>query len=111
MQTMKIKNTIGVPIPERLINDAPVILTEASWPVGSVAHQGDLILVRIAKMPRGKHRANRQLAIGQTQGARHVLEGGKLCDCPKSCVAIKQACPKAADLKQQFCGPVFLTDK
>lgn len=97
--------------PERIVNDAPRIFTDADWPVGSAAHQGDLILVRIGAMPKGKPRKDRQMAEGTTQGSRHVLEVGEALDCDATQVAkaIKAACPKADLIDAKYIGPVFRT--
>lgn len=96
--------------PESIVNDAPRVFTEADWPVGSVAHQGDLILVRIASMPKGMARKNRQMAEGNTQGSRHVVSVGTPfdCDAPEVARLIKSACPKAS-VGESYIGPVFGT--
>lgn len=99
------------PAAERIVNDELRTFTEADWPVGSVAHQGDLILVRISRLPAlAKPRKQRQLADGTTQGSRHVLETGDVFDCPPANVtaAVKAACP-AASVVDRYCGPVFRT--
>jgi len=73
-----------------------------------VSHQGDLILVAIAKLPKSaKPRKNRQLADGDTQGSRHVLERGEVFDCKASEVvkAIKAA--TGCDVDKKYVGPVF----
>jgi hypothetical protein len=107
------KRTIkpDLPSPEVIVNDAPRIFTEADFPVGTVAHQGDLVLVRIAGMPQsGKPRQDRQLAAGNTQGSRHVLETGLPYDCAASDVAnaIAAVCPGVA-VQAAYIGPVFAT--
>ena len=44
--------------------------------VGQVIHQGDVYVHRIADdAPRGKEMGTRQVAVGDTQGSRHVAEG------------------------------------
>ncbi len=96
---------------ERIINDAPKTFTDAIWPVGSVAHQGDLILIRIPKLPKSKKvREQRQLADGHTQGSRHVLSVGDVYNAESEEVIsiIKKVCPKA-DIGEQYIGPVFKT--
>ena len=96
---------------EQIVNDQPRTFTDADFPIGSVVHQGDLILVRISAMPNSnKVRKDRQLAIGTTQGSRHILAIGSPCDCDPSEVAtaIKSLCPRA-DIGQQYVGPVFAT--
>ena len=50
------------------------LITEMS--VGEAIRQGDLYLERIAKLPKDvTATTNRQLAIGETQGSRHVATG------------------------------------
>ena len=91
---------------ERIVNDAPRFLDP--FQVGDVSHQGDLILVAIAKLPKSaKPRKNRQLADGDTQGSRHVLERGDVFDCKASEVvkAIKAA--TGCDVGAKYVGPVF----
>lgn len=100
------------PKPESIVNDAPRTFTDADWPVGSAAHQGDLILVRIGELPAdAKPRKNRQMADGTTQGSRHILEIGEAfdCDAAKVAKAIKSACPKADLIEAKYIGPVFRT--
>ena len=97
--------------PEALINDAPRTFTAADFPVGTVAHQGDLILVRIASLPASAQpHKNRQLAVGDTQGSRHVLKKGAAYDCLLSDVsaAIAAACP-GVRVAEAYIGPVFCT--
>ncbi len=94
---------------EHIVNDAPRTFTEADFPVGTSAHQGDLILVRIETLPASaKPRTDRQLAIGSTQGSRHVLERGRPYDCKASEVvaAIQCVCPKAV-VSEEYAGPAF----
>ena len=44
--------------------------------VTQVAHQGDVYLHRVPDdWPRGDELGTRQIAIGDTQGSRHVIEG------------------------------------
>lgn len=94
--------------PEAIVNDAPRTFTD--FPVGTVAHQGDVMFVRIASLPGGKPRTNRQLAEGTTQGSRHVLHGGEVFDCDPASVAqaIGNACPGVA-IDARYIGPVFRT--
>lgn len=98
---------------ESIINDAPREFTEADFPVGTVAHQGDLIFVRIESMPKSaKKRTNRKLADGNTQGSRHVLEVGRVFDCDASQVsaAIANVC-RGVNVESQYIGPVIQTTK
>lgn len=104
---------VSAPETESLVNDAPRVFDDGMWPVGSVAHQGDVILVRIAGIPaKSVPRPNRQVAEGTTQGSRHVLVGGAVYNSPVAAVsrAIKKACPRA-DVGERYCGPVFVTDE
>ena len=43
--------------------------------LGDVARQGDVYLVCVDELPKGKPSKERQLVSGTTQGARHVLQG------------------------------------
>lgn len=93
---------------ERIVNDDSKFL--ASFGVGDVSHQGDLIIVGIEKLPVGaKVRKSRQLADGTTQGSRHVLERGEVYDCDAGEVAkaIKYATGCIVDAK--YIGPVFVS--
>jgi hypothetical protein len=97
--------------PETIVNDAPRTFTEADFPVGTAAHQGDLILVRIEALPTSaRPRKDCQLAAGNTQGSRHLLERGIPYDCAPGNVAnaIAAACPGVA-IAEAYIGPVFQT--
>ena len=99
--------------PEAIVNDAPRTFSESAFPVGTVAHQGDLILVRIAALPpSARPRKDRQLAAGNTQGSRHVLDVGRPYDCPTAEVAaaIAAVC-RGVEIATEYCGPVFQTEK
>lgn len=44
--------------------------------VGKCVRQGDVYLVAVEPAhPHGEETTNRQLAVGETQGSRHILEG------------------------------------
>ena len=43
--------------------------------LGDVVRQGDVYLVCIDRLPEGKETKDRQLAPGNTQGSRHIMEG------------------------------------
>lgn len=63
---------------ERAPANAEVRLIE-SIEVGQVVRQGDIYIHRVDDAhPRGKVTQNRQLAIGTTQGSRHVAESGSV---------------------------------
>jgi hypothetical protein len=94
--------------PEAIVNNAPKL--HASFEVGDVSHQGDLIVVRISTLPESaKHRANRQLAEGSTQGSRHVLARGEAFDCDP--VEVQAAIKKATgiDVSRNYLGPMFVS--
>lgn len=93
---------------ETVINNEPRMFTDADFPVGTVAHQGDMILVRIDTLPKSaKARPNRQLAEGNTQGSRHIVEGGEVFSANAKDVvkSIRQATGKVIDPK--YIGPLF----
>lgn len=99
------------PVAEKMLNDSPREFTDADFPVGSVSHQGDVIIVRIETLPTGsKPRANRQVAEGNTQGSRHVVSIGDVFDsnAEKVCKAIKKVCPRS-EVQAKYVGPVFRT--
>lgn len=95
---------------EAIRNDdhAPV-----SMAIGDVCRQGDLYLVRLGELPIGrKARKNRQLAEGDTQGSRHVLEGDaelfdldQVNDLERE---VRRACGDSVALRDYQIGPVFL---
>lgn len=91
---------------ESVKNDAAKDM--GTFAAGDVMPQGDLYFVGLKSMPVSvKARRDRQLAEGQTQGSRHVHEGGKLFDADAAEVAalIKQATGAIVDPK--YVGPVF----
>ena len=113
MMNATIQMPAVVPQAEALVNDAPRTFTEADFPIGTVAHQGDLVMVRIRRLPKSaKKRSTRQMADGSTQGSRHILTemSGDAFDCDAEEVvkALKTACPKV-DIGAQYIGPVFRT--
>lgn len=94
---------------ESIVNDDPREFCDADFPVGTVAHQGDLIFVRIKRLPTSaKSRANRQLAEGTTQGSRHVLSVGDAFDCDAEHVsaAISAVC-RGVVVDTKYIGPVI----
>jgi hypothetical protein len=96
--------------PESIVNNELREFDEATFPVGSVSHQGDLILVRITTLPSSYTKADsRQLAIGTTQGARHVLLPGPdvmVCDSANVVMAIAKVC-RGVQLSEDLIGPVI----
>lgn len=96
---------------ERIVNNDPRTFGDHDFDIGTVSHQGDLILVRIAKLPKSvKPRASRQLAEGNTQGSRHILIGGEAFDCVASKITkeISKVC-KGVSVDARYVGPVFTT--
>jgi hypothetical protein len=97
---------------ERIANDASKL--HATFDPGDVSHQGDLIIVSIGTLPRSaRPRKNRQLAEGDTQGSRHVLEHGEIFDADPEAVAslILKATEKAGcacRVDPRYIGPVFV---
>jgi len=73
--------TTAIEAHERLVREAEAnAKTEVrrieTMEVGKVCRQGDIYLHRVkASHPRGKAAPSNQLAIGETQGSRHVAEG------------------------------------
>lgn len=104
----KIKSAKTVGNHEPIINDAPNFLE--AFTTGDVSHQGDILIVGIASLPKSaKPRANRQLADGNTQGSRHILERGDVYDCESGEVvsAIKSA--TGVTVEAEYVGPVFVS--
>lgn len=94
--------------PEAIVNDASKL--HASFEIGDVAHQGDLIIVRIAALPKiARPRSNRQLADGNTQGSRHVMERGDVYDAKPADVAelVRQATGLIVPV--DYLGPVVVS--
>lgn len=108
MNELKQQTQTQVENHEPITNDEPKLLE--AFGTGVVAHQGDLMIVGIPRLPeKRKPRANRQLADGNTQGSRHVLERGELFDGDADEVVqlVKEATGKTVDAK--YVGPVFMT--
>lgn len=94
--------------PETLVNDAPKL--HSTFEIGDVAHQGDLIIVRIAALPQSaKPRLNRQLADGTTQGSRHILERGEVFDADREEIARLIKAATKAKVAPEYIGPVFVS--
>lgn len=101
---------------EGIVNDAPKL--HEVFDIGQASHQGDLIFVRIDKLPASaKPRTNRQLAEGDTQGSRHVVEHGDIFDCDRREVSLMiekataKYChrPVGVYISEQYIGPVFVS--
>ena len=84
-----------------------------TWAPGDAAHQGDLILVCLSKLPASaKPRRNRQLAEGQTRGSKHVVAGGEVFEVAPSdlgevAAAIARVTAGKVVVDPQYIGPVF----
>ena len=93
---------------ERICNNAPKLL--ASFELGDVSHQGDIILVRISGLPKSaKPRENRQLAEGDTQGSRHVMTRGKVYSADPTEIARLIKSATNVDVDGKYVGPVFVS--
>lgn len=93
---------------ERIVNNDPKLLE--SFDVGAVTHQGDIIIVGISILPgSAKPRKDRQLAIGDTQGSRHVLKRGDVYDANASEVAVLIARATKCEVPTKYIGPVFVS--
>lgn len=54
----------------------PAVRVARNVPIGKALHQGDVYVHRVADdHPCGAQLGTRQVAVGNTQGARHVAEG------------------------------------
>lgn len=113
MSTITANNTVQIienlrQNAENMKNDDLKVFDD--FPVGTVSTQGDLILVSISKLPASaKPTKNMQLAIGNTQGSRHILTSGQPYNCdPQEVIKlIHQAIPEAPLVGESYIGPVF----
>ena len=78
--------------------DGSVTETIGSPSIGDVVRQGDLYLVNIESLPAGKKLEDRQLAEGNTQGSRHVVQGDVTLVTPEAA---------HAGIDRVLCGPAF----
>jgi hypothetical protein len=98
---------------ERIANDASKLL-EVFMP-GEVSYQGDIAVVAIDALPTSAHhRANRQVADGNSQGSRHVLERGEIFDADPAEVqslilAATNRAGKPCRIPTGLIGPVFVS--
>lgn len=93
---------------ENIVNDAAKL--HPSFELGDAAHQGDLIIVRIASLPlSAKPRKNRQLADGDTQGSRHVLVRGQVYDAGRAEVVDLIRSATGYTVEEQYVGPVCMS--
>lgn len=76
MQVMKTAAEALEAIQESAKSADPEVRTMRRLKIGSVIHQGDVYLHRVPDdHPRGELLGTRQVAVGNTVGARHVVEG------------------------------------
>lgn len=93
---------------ERIANDAAKL--HPTFEPGDVSHQGDLIIVAIGKLPASaKPRRSRQLADGNTQGSRHVLERGEVYDADAGEVSALIQASTGTAVGFEYIGPVFVS--
>jgi hypothetical protein len=94
--------------PEAIVNNEAKLLSAFS--AGDVSHQGDLIIVGISRLPKSATpRKSRQLAEGNTQGARHVLARGEVYFADPSEVAELIDEATKCRVKPTYIGPVFVS--
>lgn len=77
-----------------------------------VLRQGDLYILKLPGLPTGlKPRKSRQLADGDTQGSRHVLQGqAEVFDAdPSDVIALVNKEYRGTELREYMIGPVFRT--
>lgn len=103
------KRTIRLTNHEPIINNEERLFTDADFPVGTVSHQGDIILVRVAELPNNKKaRKDRQVATGNTQGSRHILEGGSIFDCNVNSLQQLIFDSTNITIDKKYIGPAFI---
>lgn len=94
---------------EEICNVAPRLFTEADFPIGSVAHQGDYTMIRIAALPKSaKPRASRQLGEGSSIGQRHVFTRGEIFDCDADELSDLIFDATKCRVEAKYMGPVLL---
>lgn len=97
-------------MPESIVNDASRL--HESFEVGDVAHQGDLIFVRVESLPKSaKASRERQLADGNTQGSRHILSRGKCYAADAGELAMLISSANGCKIDAKYIGPVFVSPK
>ena len=97
-----------VGVDHEMVNDVPKLLS--AFATGDVSHQGDIMIVGIASLPKSaKPRDNRQLADGTTQGSRHVLDRGDVYDCASDDVVAAIAAATGCMVDPDYVGPVFVS--
>lgn len=93
---------------EIIVNDESKF--HEAFSVGDAVHQGDVIIVGIASVPKSaKPRKSRQLAEGNTQGSRHVMTRGEVYDCDPGDVSAAIKSATGVDVQARYCGPVFVS--
>ena len=97
-------------IPEQITTDTAKL--HATFEVGDVSHQGDLIIICIASLPpSATKRTDRQLAVGNTQGARHILRRGDVYDADRAEVALLINKAIGCEVATKYIGPVFVAPR
>lgn len=93
---------------ERIVNDDPKLIED--FEPGCVAHQGDVIIVSIGSLPKSaKPRSNRQVADGDTQGSRHILDRGEIFDADATEVSGMIRAANGCQVESKYIGPVFVS--
>ena len=78
-----------------------------AWMAGDRAPQGDLILISLKALPKSaKPREDRQMAEGNTRGARHFVQGGKVWEADKDELA-QILTSMGITVDKKYIGPVF----
>lgn len=93
---------------EATVTDAPKL--HATFEAGDVAHQGDLIIVALSRLPESAvPRVSRQLADGNSQGSRHMLERGEVYTASAPEVAYMILAVTGCTVAHGYIGPVFVS--
>jgi len=80
-------------------------IIEAGAPIGSWVRQGDITIHRVADdHKRGLPTKNKQLAIGDSRGARHILQG------PSKIYSGSTLPPATTDIRTPI-GPLLVVEK
>jgi len=83
---------------------------DATFPVGSVSFQGDVICVRIKALPASaKPSDKRQLVDGDSEGSKHILSTGNVftANADEIFAAVKEVCPHVEESAAKYVGPLF----
>jgi hypothetical protein len=100
------KKSAPIKSPEQIANNDT--RTFDDFPLGTVSHQGDIIIVSIGSLPKSaKPRKSRQLAESNTQGSRHILDKGDVFDADRRDVIALIKTATKSEVAEQYVGPVF----